>query len=239
MPPGPCPDAGLRHRWVTPRASAASGSCATGNVRVPVGASFGAIFAPRSKALHYGATMRLLAMTVVSLVSLVSVSGAIAAPAATPRPPAPTAARRLPAPEHVDTETQREVKARMGQHGSTMEALVRAVIVLDRPTIRVLATRIADEEVAARAGGARDKQRSSLPAQFFAQQDELAIFARQLAVAAHDGGDDKVLAEHFSAVMRTCVGCHSTYLHDRPGAQPGEPKGTAGAPGAPPSPAAR
>jgi hypothetical protein len=148
-------------------------------------------------------------------------------------PPVPS--RRLPAPEHVDAETQRAVKTRMGQHGATMESLVRAVIVLDRPTIRVLATRIADEEVVART--ARDKQRSSLPTQFFAQQDELAIFARQLAAAAHDGGDDKVLAEHFSAVMRTCVGCHSTYLHDRPGAQPAEPKGAGGAAGTPPAPA--
>ena len=154
-----------------------------------------------------------------SVVGLLSVSAAIAAPAAPPKTPAPAPARRLPAPEHVDADTQRDVKTRMGQRGTTMESLVRAVIVLDRPTIRVLATRIADEEVVART--ARDKQRSSLPTQFFAQQDELAIFARQLAAAAHDGGDDKVLAEHFSAVMRTCVGCHSTYLHDGPA--PGRP----------------
>jgi hypothetical protein len=167
--------------------------------------------------------------TAVAALLTILVSGAGAGAA-----PAPPAARRLPSPEHVDPQTQREVKARMGQHGTTMEGLVRAVIVLDRPTIRVLASRIADEEVVARAGGARDKQRSSLPAQFFAQQDELAIFARQLAAAAHDGGDDKVLAEHFSAVMRTCVGCHSTYLHDRPGAQPAESKGTGGAAAAAP-----
>jgi hypothetical protein len=179
--------------------------------------------------------MRLPAMPVGFFVGLLSVSGALAAPAAAPKTPTPAPARRLPAPEHVDADTQRDMKARMGQHGATMEALVRAVVVLDRPNIRVLATRIADEEVVARAGGARDKQRSSLPAQFFAQQDELAIFARQLAAAAHDGGDDKVLAEHFSAVMRTCVGCHSTYLHDRPGPQPAETKGTGGAPA--PSPA--
>lgn len=188
--------------------------------------------------MHYGGTMRLLAMPVVSLVGLLSVSGAVAAPAAAPKTTTPAPARRLPAPEHVDADTQREVKARMGQHGTTMESLVRAVIVLDRPTIRVLATRIADEEVVARTAVARDKQRSTLPVQFFAQQDELAIFARQLAAAAHDGGDDKVLAEHFSAVMRTCVGCHSTYLHDRPGVpQPVESKGTGGTPA--PAPPAR
>jgi hypothetical protein len=189
--------------------------------------------------MQYGRMLRLSAMPIVPLVGLLSISAPMAAPAASPKATAPAAARRLPAPEHVDADTQREVKARMGQHGATMEGLVRAVIVLDRPTIRVLATRIADEEVAARAGGARDKQRSSLPAQFFAQQDELAIFARQLAAAAHEGGDDKVLAEHCSAVMRTCVGCHSTYLHDRPGAQPAESKGAGGAPGAPPAPPAR
>ena len=172
-------------------------------------------------------------------VALFALLGLLVSGAGAGAAPTPSAARRLPVPEHVDMSTQREVKARMGQHGTTMEGLVRAVIVLDRPTIRVLAARIADEEVAARAGGARDKQRSSLPAQFFAQQEELAIFARQLAVAAHDGGDDKVLAEHFAAVMRTCVGCHSTYLHDRPGAQPVESKGAGGAAGATAAPPAR
>ena len=104
----------------------------------------------------------------------------------------------------------------MGQHGTTMQNLVRAVVLIDRPTIRVLATRIADEEIVARTPGAREGQRPLLPPKFFVEQDDLAATARQLAVAAVDGGDDKALADRFSALTRTCVGCHSTYLRDRP-----------------------
>jgi hypothetical protein len=145
---------------------------------------------------------------------LLSVPGALAAP----KSPAP--AKRLPAPEHVSAQTRQEVKTRMGQHATTMQNLVRAVVLLDRPTIRVLATRIADEEIVARTTTGREAPRPMLPPKFFADQDELAASARQLAVASVDGGDDKALADRFAAVTRTCVSCHSTYLHDRPEPEP-------------------
>jgi hypothetical protein len=138
---------------------------------------------------------------------------------AAPKPAAPV--RRLPAPEHVSAEAQQQLKARMGQHGVTMENLVRAVVLLDRPTVRVLATRIADQEIIARAG---TREKPVLPPDFFAEQEDLAAAARQLAAAAVDGGDDRVLANRFAAVTQTCVGCHSSYLHGRPDAQPAEPK---------------
>jgi hypothetical protein len=128
---------------------------------------------------------------------------------------APVPAQRLPAPEHVSPEARAEVKARMARHGETMSNLVRAVVLLDRPTIRVLATRIADEEVIARVGSG-DQKRPALPRDFFAAQDELSAGARQLAAAAVAGGDDKVLAERFASVTRSCVTCHSAYLHGRP-----------------------
>jgi hypothetical protein len=150
------------------------------------------------------------------LVALLSVQGMAAAP----KTPAP--AQRLPAPEHVSAQTRQEVKTRMGAHSVTMQNLVRAVVLLDRPTVRVLAGRIADEEIIARAGAAREKQPFQLPARFFAEQDDLVAAARKLASAAVDRGDDRSLAEHFAAVTRTCVGCHSTYLHDPPSFRPAE-----------------
>jgi hypothetical protein len=101
-----------------------------------------------------------------------------------------------------------------------MSNLVRSVVLLDRPTIKVLALRIADEEVIARVGAAGQAKRPLLPREFFAAQDELSVSARQLATAAKEGGDDKLLAERFGAVARTCVTCHSAYLHGRPGPQP-------------------
>jgi hypothetical protein len=129
---------------------------------------------------------------------------------------APPPAQGLPAPDHVSQQTRSEIKARMARHGETMSNLVRSVVLLDRRTIRVLAGRIADEEIIARTDAKGEKKRPLLPPAFFAAQDELSASARQLAIAAKDGGDDKLVAERFAAVTRTCVTCHSAYLHGRP-----------------------
>jgi mono/diheme cytochrome c family protein len=105
----------------------------------------------------------------------------------------------------------------MARHGAVMSNLVRAVVLLDRPTVRVLAGRIADEEVVAHSARSPHAPAPlSLPREFFVEQTKLAGAARDLAVAAADGADDHVLAERFAAVTGTCVGCHSSYLHGRP-----------------------
>lgn len=140
----------------------------------------------------------------------------------------PAPSQRLPAPDHVSQETRSEIKARMTRHGETMSNLVRSVVLLDRPTIRILAGRIADEEVIARTDSARERKRPLLPEEFFTAQADLSANARQLAVAAKQGGDDKVVAERFAAVTRTCVTCHSVYLHGRPEGGTGAPKTGAG-----------
>ena len=142
------------------------------------------------------------------LVALLVVGGARAVGSAPP-------AQRLPNPDHVTPELQAEVKARMARHGETMSTLVRSVVLLDRNTVNVLATRIADEELIARVGS--EPKRPPLPRDFFAAQDELSQSARQLAAAAVAGKDDKLLADRFAAVTRTCITCHSAYLHGRPG----------------------
>jgi hypothetical protein len=128
----------------------------------------------------------------------------------------------------VSRETRAEIQARMARHGETMTNLVRSVVLLDRPTIRILAGRIADEEVIARTDAARDQKRPPLPREFFAAQDELSRSARQLALAAKDGGDDKLVAERFAAVTHTCVTCHSAYLHGQAEAGTARPKGGEG-----------
>lgn len=136
----------------------------------------------------------------------------------------PGAAKRLPPPEHVSRETSVEIQARMARHGAVMTNLVRAVVLLDRPTIRLLANRIADEEVVARIGAARERKHPALPPEFFAFQDELATDARQLAESAAEGGDDRILAERFAMLTRTCVSCHTAYLHGQPEPGPIGPK---------------
>lgn len=147
-------------------------------------------------------------------------------------------AHHLPPPDHVSAETLRELKSRMGRHGNGMSNLVGAVVLLDRPAIARLARNIADEEIVAETSeaqgheAARPADRShrqpghkagdksadpalpalALPRGFFAEQDALRVAAQRLALAA-GGTDDKALADAFATVTRTCVACHSSYLH--------------------------
>lgn len=120
---------------------------------------------------------------------------------------------RLPAAAYMTAETATEFKSRMSRHGNTMSNLVRAVVLLDRPTIRTLAGRIADEEIVARLGRTSPEgKRFRLPPEFFDQQDALRGAAQKLAASATVESDDNALADHFAAVARTCVACHSSYL---------------------------
>lgn len=130
------------------------------------------------------------------------------------------ATKGLPSPEHVPLGAQNELKDRMARHGGTMSQLVRAVVLLDRPTVRVLAGRIADDDLVATLDRSSERRRLQLPKEVFLEQSALSAAARDLAAAAVDGSDDRVLADRFSAVTRTCVTCHSGYLHGRPELRP-------------------
>jgi cytochrome c556 len=97
-----------------------------------------------------------------------------------------------------------------------MMNLVRAVVLLDRRTIRSLAQRIAEEEIVARAGSpALGNARPYLPEAFFQQQEVLRAAAQDLAAAAdatpETRDNDRVIAEKFAAVAQSCVACHSAY----------------------------
>jgi cytochrome c553 len=130
-------------------------------------------------------------------------------------------ARHLAVPDHVTADTRAQLAGRMTRHADVMSNLVRAVVLLDRPTIRVLASRIADEEVIAQGDRTTpDRPPLNVPAEFLGEQTALATAARQLAAAAVDRGDDQLLAQRFAEVTTTCVGCHSVYLHGRPDPRP-------------------
>jgi hypothetical protein len=168
------------------------------------------------RVLHLAIAMRRFSRW--AFIGLLAITGAGAAGAA-------EVARRLPTPEHVTADTRAELDARMRRHGETMSNLIRSVVLLDRPTIRTLAGRIADEEIIARASKAmREKRDLSLPPEFFTEQTVLSGAARELAAAAAADGDDETLANRFSELTRTCVRCHSVYLHGRPERQPLGPR---------------
>ena len=144
-------------------------------------------------------------------------AGGAARPAEHARPPAV----HLAEPENLSASTRAEVRGRMARHGNTMSNLVTAVVLLDRPTIVTLALRIADEEVVARSEAATTKGwEARLPRGFFIEQDALRGAARELAAAATHGDADNVTADRFAAVARTCVACHSLYLHGRADSAP-------------------
>jgi hypothetical protein len=105
----------------------------------------------------------------------------------------------------------------MTRHGNTMSTLVKAVVLIDRPTITAMAQRIADEELLARPDSKGfDPWRPLLPKAFFVEQDALRQSAGALAQAASQGETDTVVAERFGALTATCVRCHGSYLHDLP-----------------------
>jgi hypothetical protein len=156
-------------------------------------------------------------LTVASVLSLVG-GGVALRQAFAAAPP-----QRLPAPKHMPADAIATIKARMHRHGNTMSSLLQAVVLLDRPAIRTLAGRIADEEIVAGLEAGKDLK-PLLPSEFFDQQDILRDAAQQLAVAARAEGDDKVLADRFATVTRTCVTCHGIYLRHGP---IGRPSGTA------------
>jgi hypothetical protein len=120
-------------------------------------------------------------------------------------------------PENVAASTRADLRARMSRHGNAMSTLVKAVVLIDRPTITTMAQRIADEELLASAESKDlDPWRPLLPKEFFVERDALRTSARDLARAAAQGEPDSVLAERFGALTATCVRCHGSYLHDLP-----------------------
>src|SRR3954471_15920816 len=103
--------------------------------------------------------------------------------------------------DKVSDAARAELRARMGQHGNTMSTLVRAVVLLDRPTVTTLAGRIADAEVVARVeAGGKGSPPTLLPKDFFLEEDRLRDAARDLAAAAAHREPDAVLADRFAAL---------------------------------------
>jgi cytochrome c553 len=157
----------------------------------------------------------------VQIALLVSLLGLAGLSEATGRPRGPLL--HLLPPENVAASTRADLRARMSRHGNSMSGLVRAVVLLDRPTVRTMAGRIADEELLARAESPGfDPWRPLLPKEFFIEQDALRTAASALAQAAAQNESDSVLADRFGALTRTCVRCHGAYLHALP-AGPGGP----------------
>jgi hypothetical protein len=130
---------------------------------------------------------------------------------ATPPVHAPVA---LPERQELPLVLRETLSASMNRHGEELTFLLANVILLQYGDAAELAQILADEPGLGRAApGDLKSLNALLPEAFFGYQAELRERAKTLAVAAR-AKDDTAFVKAFSAVAETCVGCHSSYLHD-------------------------
>ena len=116
--------------------------------------------------------------------------------------------RHLPMSERLSDPARAALKTQMRTHARGMMELVSRVTLLDWDGVIVAAQRVLDEPRVARPlTGDASELNASLPARFFALQDELRgdLQGLQRAAQAHDVDG---LADSFARTTRTCVRCH-------------------------------
>lgn len=164
------------------------------------------------------ASASIVALSVVALAACASAGGGAVtsantkAPSSEPRP-ASTSGPDLPSRPGLPDEVRDALTERMMRHGDDMSRLTVAVLMLEYDLVHLLATDMAREPRLGRpAEGESGTLNTLLPAGFFVQQDALAASASALAAAAL-GRDDVRLAASFGDLTKSCVSCHSAYLH--------------------------
>jgi Cytochrome C' len=120
----------------------------------------------------------------------------------------------LPVREDLPVEAHEVLASRMMRHGDQMSAMMLAVVLLDYEVVRLLTSKMISEPLLGRpAAGDEHSLNGMLPASFFVHQDQMLAATRTLAAAAAQTDDLKLVAA-FNDVSRSCVGCHSAYLHE-------------------------
>ncbi|HEX8951315.1 MAG TPA: hypothetical protein VF945_05695 [Polyangia bacterium] len=123
--------------------------------------------------------------------------------------------RHLPPPERLSEAARAALTTQMRTHARGMMELVSRVTLLDYDGVGAAAQRVLDEPRVARPlTHDASELNSSLPARFFALQDELRLHLQATQQAA-GARDPEALAESFAATTRTCVRCHDAYLSGR------------------------
>jgi hypothetical protein len=127
---------------------------------------------------------------------------------------APAPARELPERSELPMVIRETLSASMERHGEELSFLLVSVVLLDYVAAEQLAQLIANEPRLGRPGpDEKETLNALLPSSFFVHQDQLLERANALALAAR-AKNDATLGKAFGALAETCVGCHSTYLHD-------------------------
>jgi hypothetical protein len=152
---------------------------------------------------------------------LCGVAGACAASTSGAKPAAHAGQAVAPAPKRELAERselpmviRETLSASMERHGEELSFMLVSVVLLDYAATERLAQLIADEPKLGRPHpDEKDTLNALLPSSFFVHQDQLVERASALALAAREK-NDATLGKAFGALAETCVGCHSTYLHD-------------------------
>lgn len=121
----------------------------------------------------------------------------------------PSPARRLHVPRDVSPRARQVLKTRLAHHATSMQDLMRAVVLLDRPTVQVLADRIATEQTFAPSAISD----LDIPFDLSRAGDAFAAAARDVGFAATTGANNDVLADRFAVLTHACVSCHAGYLY--------------------------
>jgi hypothetical protein len=167
-------------------------------------------------------TLRLPALLLSTLSSVACVhhaapakeSSVVAAKPVTATPPIKAPPGELPQRQELPLVLRETLSASMNRHGEELTYLLANVLLLQYDDAFELAQLLADEPTLGRAApGDQESLNALLPEAFFVYQDELRQRAKALALAAR-AKDDSAFVKAFGAVAETCVGCHSSYLHD-------------------------
>jgi hypothetical protein len=127
--------------------------------------------------------------------------------------PSRTILLEMAPPGDIPPAMRSVLEKRMERHGAQMGELVSRLVILDYDGAARVAGAIYDEPTLARPL-AGDELNRFLPERFFVLQDELKSQTRQVVKAAAKK-DPVKLAEEFATLTKTCVLCHSVYLHER------------------------
>jgi hypothetical protein len=114
-------------------------------------------------------------------------------------------------PEPLSPLVQALLRQRMVSHGSDMNDLVSAIMLLDYPRIADRAEKIAaDANLGRPISGDATELNASLPEKFFVYQDRVKFEARGLVEAA-GAADPYQVATKYGRLSESCVRCHADY----------------------------
>ena len=101
----------------------------------------------------------------------------------------------------------------MWNHGEAMENLLWSALMLDHDMTQVNVQQILTTPRLSRpVTEAGETLNDSLPPEFFELQDQMYAAAQQLADASRERNDVGTAAA-YGDLARTCISCHSVYLH--------------------------